>query len=138
MYTYHTTRTHILLIEDHSLFVQLRGLSKAQDTAKAWTLTYLQCPGKSPVFFHDPSFLENEFPFFILLSFFVCFLILPAQNLLALEAKDIRHCVEPCGELPVFPGPNRHVHHIREEVGPPISSLDCTDAIVNSPLAIDM
>lgn len=100
---------------------------------------YLRCLDKRPlpILFHNLRFLEDVFSFFVLLSFFIGFLILPAQNFLALEAIYISHCVQPRSKLPVLLRSHWHIHHICKQVRPAIPSLWTTASVCEVSLLLD-
>lgn len=76
-----------------------------------------------PVFLDYLRFLENEFPFLVLLCLLIGTFILPTQHLMAVAAGNISDRVQTGHELSVFFWPDCNVHCMWKQKRSTISTL---------------
>lgn len=76
-----------------------------------------------PILFCHFCFLNDVFPFLVLLLLLKCFLIFPSQYLQATVAVDVCYDMKASFEHTILLGPQAYIHHIVEEVGPTMTPI---------------
>ena len=64
------------------------------------------------------------FPYLVFLALLESLFVLPAKNRIARRAVDVCYRVEPCDKHSIFPGPQGDVHHVGEQVGASVTTLE--------------